>query len=204
MKYEKAYLESLLEFSKKEPALMAELAGGVCLDGDLVEISYLGQLCRVAHPDGKIELPAWPELHHEEQILIYQYLSGASGLPCRSRWLSFLDLPGGPHHFVPFQQEAIIPLAKAFANQPHLFLPAAKSLGGVQADLGHVGAILPVFPRLPLAVLLWTGDDEFPAAANIMFDAVAQTYLTTASLYVLGIAAAKRLVGAAAAEWRLG
>lgn len=42
MKYEKAYFESLLEFSKKDPALMAELAGGVCLDGDLVEISYLG------------------------------------------------------------------------------------------------------------------------------------------------------------------
>ncbi|MBS3886699.1 MAG: DUF3786 domain-containing protein [Dethiobacter sp.] len=204
MKYEKAYLESLLEFSKKDPALMAELAGGVCPGGDSVEISFMGQLCRVAHPDGKIELPAWPDLHHEEQILILQYLAGASGLPCRSSWLSFLDLPGGPHHFVPFQKEALIPLAKAFANQPHSFLPAAKSLGGVQIDLGHLGAVLPVFPRLPLAVLLWTGDDEFPASANILFDAVAQTYLSTASLYVLGIAAAKRMVGAAAAEWRLG
>ncbi|MBS3900220.1 MAG: DUF3786 domain-containing protein [Dethiobacter sp.] len=202
MKYEKAYLDSLLEFSKKDPALMAELAGGVCLDGNLIEISYLGQLCHVKHPDGKIQPSAWPELHHEEEILTLQYLAGASGLPSRSSWLSFLDLPGGPHHFVPFQCEAIFPLAKAFANQPDSFLPAAKALGGVQTDLGHIGAVLPVFPRLPLAVLLWRGDDEFPAAANILFDAVAQTYLPTASLYVLGIEAARRLIAAAAAEGR--
>jgi len=198
MKYEKAYLESLLEFSKKDPVLMAELAGGVCADGDIIEISYLGQICYVTHPGGKIRLPAWPELHHEEQILILQYLAKASGLPCRSSWLSFLDLPGGPHHFVPFQRAAINPLAKAFANQPDLFLPAAKTLGGVQIDLGHVGVVLPVFPRLPLAMLLWIGDDEFPTAADILFDAVAQTYLSTASLYVLGIEAAKRLIDAGA------
>ncbi len=200
MKYEKAYLESLLEFSKKDPALMAELAGGVCPDGEIIETSYLGQLCSVTHPGGKIQHPAWQELRHEEQILVLQYLARASGLPCRSSWLSFLDLPGGPHHFVPFQRAAIFPLAKAFANQPHLFLPAAKALGGVQIDLGHVGVVLPVFPHLPLAMLLWKGDDEFPAAADILFDAVAQTYLPTASLYVLGIEAAKRLIEAGAVE----
>ncbi|MFW0861189.1 MAG: DUF3786 domain-containing protein [Dethiobacter sp.] len=42
--------------------------------------------------------------------------------------------------------------------------------------------------------------DEFPAAADILFDAVAQTYLPTASLYVLGIEAAKRLIEAGAVE----
>lgn len=197
MQFRQAYLAALFDFSKKDPALMAKLAGGACLDENLIEISYLGQLCRVAHPDGKISIPAWPDPPHEELILILQYLAGASGLPRRERWLSFLDLPGGPHHFAPFKREAIFPLAKAFANQPNLFLAAAKSLGGRETVLGNVGAILPVFPRLPLAVMLWAGDDEFPAAADILFDAVAETYLPTASLYMLGIAASQRLLAKA-------
>lgn len=199
MQYKQAYLDALEEFRKKDPVAMAELAGGRCVEGKVIEISYLGRPCRVSYPEGKIQVSGWPELPHEEQILILQYLAWASGLPQRERWLSFLELPGGPHHFAPFQVEAIFPLAKAFGDKPDVFLAAAFSLGGMKAELGHAGVVLPVLPRLPLAFMIWTGDEEFPASANILFDASAETYLPTASLYMLGIAASQRLLAAGGA-----
>lgn len=196
MQYKQAYLDALREFTRKDPQLMADLAGGQYITDEYIEIMYLGQVCRVTYPDGNVSIDAWPNLPHEELILILQYLSGASGLPLRERWLSFLELPGGPHHFAPFQQEAIFPLAKTFGNNANAFIMAAKDLGGSDTAMGHAGAVIPVLPKIPLAFMLWTADDEFPATANILFDASSETYLPTASLYMLGIAAASRLMAA--------
>ncbi|MCW3491407.1 DUF3786 domain-containing protein [Dethiobacter alkaliphilus] len=198
MQYKQAYLDALRDFAAKDPAVMADLAGGRCIeDGRAIVIDYLGQHCTVTHPEGEVTVRDWPPLPHEELIIILQYLAGASGLPCREQWLSFLELPGGPHHFAPFQQEAIFPLAKALGDDSEKFLQAAETFGATKTDLGHAGAIIPAFPRLPLAFMIWLGDDEFPAKANILFDASSPTYLPTASLYMLGIAVSKRLLAAA-------
>jgi hypothetical protein len=197
MQYRQAFLDARRVFGEKDPCLMADLAKGYYNEDNEIELSYLNQLCRITHPAGEIHCSGGHPLSHEEMIIMYQYLAGASGLPTRDRWLSFLELPGGPHHFAPFQHEAIFPLANIFGSRPLDFLAAAKSLGGIKADFAHSSAVIPVFPRLPLAFMLWVADEEFPASANILFDASAQTYLPTASLYMLGIAVAKRLLAGA-------
>ena len=195
MKYRQAYLEALQNFAAKDPVLTAEAAG--CLfnrESGVVELAYLGRTCYVTYPAGAVFVRDWPDPPTEEQIIILQYLSGASRLPLCSHWLSFLQLPGGPHHFAPFQREAILPLAAKFGRQPERLCLAAESLGGVPATFGHAGVIIPVFPRVPLAIVLWTGDEEFTSTANILFDASAEAHLPTASLYMMGIAVASRLL----------
>lgn len=167
MQYKQAYLDALREFADKDPLLMADLSGAVYGSDRGFEFTYCGHPCTVTHPDGEIVFDVWREPPHEEKIIILQYLAGAAGIPSRGRWLSFLELPGGPHHFAPFQQEAIFPLAKRFGTLPEQFRLAAVALGGTPADMGHTGLIIPVFPLISLAFILWAGDDEFPAAANI-------------------------------------
>ena len=90
-------------------------------------------------------------------------------------------------HDAPFRVEVARPLAQFFDQRaPHL-VRAAGQLGGYAIRLtGDAGVVVPVFPRILLAVFLWVGDDEFPARANMLFDAAAPGYLSTASLYVLG------------------
>ncbi|MGB9791761.1 MAG: DUF3786 domain-containing protein [Thermacetogeniaceae bacterium] len=41
--------------------------------------------------------------------------------------------------------------------------------------------------------MLWLGDEEFPATANMVFDSAAPSHLSTASLYVLGVNVTRRL-----------
>jgi len=137
------------------------------------------------------------DLGAAEAVLVLQYLAARGALPPRGRWLSFLELPGGPHHHDLFVTEAIAPLALRFGPDPTALAVAAAALGGQAAALGHGGAIVPAFPRLPLAFMVWRGDAEFPPRANLLFDAVAPHYLSTASLFVLGIEASARLRRAA-------
>jgi hypothetical protein len=195
MRYSDAYLAALNSFTAAQPGDMASAAGGSYSKQDrLVEFLYLGHTCRVSHPQGEIAVSGWPKLSPEEEIIILQYLAGATGVPPRGQWLSFLQLTGGPHHFAPFQKEAISPLARHFGNDPEKFREAARSLGGSPVALGQAGMIIYAFPRLPLGFVLWAADEEFPASANILFDASAEMHLATASLYMLGIAVTQRLM----------
>jgi hypothetical protein len=130
----------------------------------------------------------------EEQSLILQYLAQATGVPLSRRWISYAELPNGMLHDRPFRVEAVDPLARAFGGQMGSLLRVARNLGGQEIGMGDIGVMIPVLPRLPVAVLLWIADEEFPARANMIFDASASHYLTTAALYVLGSVLARRLL----------
>ena len=60
-------------------------------------------------------------------------------------------------------------------------------LGGVPLDVGDAAFSFDIFPRLRVARSCSIArDDEFPASANLIFDAVADRYLPTEDLVVLG------------------
>ncbi|MEA3358683.1 MAG: DUF3786 domain-containing protein [Thermodesulfobacteriota bacterium] len=43
--------------------------------------------------------------------------------------------------------------------------------------LGDAAICLPVFPRVPVILILWEKDDEFPAEVNVNFDATISKHL---------------------------
>ena len=69
-------------------------------------------------------------------------------------------------------------------------------MGGQPLDLADASFRFQAFPRLAVAVLLWAGDDEFPAQARVLFDAVAGHYLPTEDLAGTGDWLAHKLVHA--------
>jgi hypothetical protein len=64
-------------------------------------------------------------------------------------------------------------------------LVRALRWGGVPSDLGDCSFVFRFFPRLPLALLHWSADDEFPAYAKILFDVSASNYMPTHGLTAL-------------------
>jgi hypothetical protein len=42
-------------------------------------------------------------------------------------------------------------------------------------------------PKVPVTLLLWTADDEFPARADLLFDATAPRHLPTDILWALAM-----------------
>ncbi len=181
------------KFSALDPCKMAELSGAV-FSNNRLHLDYCNLPVTVDYPQGTVGMvDDHPPLNNDERVLLLQYLSTACGLPPRGEWLSFLDLRGGPLHWLPFQREALNPLARYYHDRPELFLARGKKHGGERVQLGDAALVIPVLPRLPLTFMLWQGDDEFAPRGMILFDSVAESYLTTAALYVLAIKALIRI-----------
>lgn len=157
-------------------------------------LTFLNNLFRIAYPSGEITKEGGEPVSLYLSILLLHYLITADGRPLSGEWVSFRHLPGGNIYQGPFQKRALLPLTKSFGDRPAEFTRAAAALGGSPGSFRGVSAVIPVFPRVPLAFILWPGDDEFPATANILFDASAPSYLPTedyAHLPALIIAALK-------------
>ncbi|HHT63240.1 MAG: DUF3786 domain-containing protein [Bacillota bacterium] len=189
--YQDAFDYSLHAFRSKKPEIMADLAD-VTWEEPLFKFNYLNIPICLNWQTGEI-LPN--NLSTEEKIIIYQYLSESSGISrdC-NRWISFLELPEGQHHYQPFIKEAIEPIAHKFGTNPALFLRAGEKLGGLRVQGGDASFKFQVFPKIALMVMLWEEDDEFPARSNILFDSRSGCHLATATLYMLGIEVSKRLL----------
>lgn len=151
-----------------------------------VEIPFLNQLYRVRPPDFAVSLAAGgTAVPLTEKILILHYLQTASGAPLRGEWISFAQVPGGEHYLPNFRARSIDRLVRAFAGREEALLVAGQALGGSAAGLGDVSVKLAVLPRVPVALVLWRGDEEFPPSGNILFDATVAQYLPAEDMVVL-------------------
>jgi hypothetical protein len=193
--YKHVLLEARRQFAGGDPARMASMSGADYVpERHVVKLCYLNSVYEVSFPDGAIAGDRARELNQDEEALLLQYLSQASGSPPAGRWIAFAELPSGMLHDAPFRVEATRPLAQFFDQRPQHLIQAARQLGGQPIRLtGDVGVVVPVLPQILLAVFLWVGDEEFPARANMLFDAVSPGYLSTASLFVLGSCLSVRL-----------
>ncbi|HWQ70905.1 MAG TPA: DUF3786 domain-containing protein [Desulfitobacteriaceae bacterium] len=152
-----------------------------------LQINFLGQHYEVDCPSGNFrpEASLQGELPVFARILILHYLTNTVDTIIEGKYISFKELPGGHIYIQPFTNRSILPLAKLFGAQPHRLVEIASRLGGRQTDLGDVGVTINVFPRIPITLVLWQGDEEFAASANILFDASAAQLLPTEDYAVL-------------------
>jgi len=191
-----AFQEALKRFAQIDPVDAAVRSGAVYDRlNKRFEIIYLGNSYRV-DLTGRVWQAAKPEeeVPFNDRTIIVQYLCEASGLPPRGTWISFLELPDGAHHYVPLQTDATGPLAEMFGGCPGKFSEAAERYGGRPIKLGDYSFYIPALPKLPLAVVLWEGDEEFKARSSILFDSVSPAHLTTAALWVLGVELARKMI----------
>lgn len=188
-----AYSEAIRVFQAGSLSEMAKNAGAKYLNQENVFLlKYLNTMVEIDYPTGEIRCDSI-ELTKNEVILIIQYMASACGVSPKQNWVSYIQLPGGPHHHAPFVKEAIIPLAVDFGDRIDLFKERALALGATEIKIGYFGVMIEVFPKILLAVCLWKGNDEFCANANILFDSISPLHLSTAALGVLGIEVSQRL-----------
>jgi hypothetical protein len=133
-----------------------------------------------------------------DQALLLSYLetsARSAAEPPKADWLAFRQLSGGLFYAQAFQSYSGDLLARAFGNRPEGFQTAAAVLGGQPLpQSGPYAWAFPVLPRLPLAAVLWPGDEDFPTQAGILFPANALTCLPLDGCALLGGALARRLI----------
>jgi hypothetical protein len=197
------------------PALEKAVRDLQSLDPWLAALRSYTKYTRLTDTSGQIEVRFWgkdylvhyPEISVQEleteqeppiaiKILILHYLINADGTPLADAWVSFRELPDGHVYDAAFRRRANLRLAQAFGSDLNGFVAAAKALGGEHLTYGDASFLFPMFPCVQLAAVLYLADDEFPASANVLFDAAAGHYLPTEDLAVLGGMLAGQLIKA--------
>jgi hypothetical protein len=114
----------------------------------------------------------------QEQVLILHYLMAESARKPSGKWIAYREIPGAQFYFSAFVKRAIEPLKNTFGRNPAGLQKAARQLKGVTVETGDAGFEFPIFPKVPLQLILWVGDNEFPSEANILFDETIGEFLS--------------------------
>jgi len=98
-----------------------------------------------------------------EQLCMLAYLLHAKEKPLSHRLVGEKGLPGGSFYFQAKPHE--LPtglLATALEARPETLYAIIDRFNATRCDLGDACIRVPVLPRLPLTIVIWRADDEFP------------------------------------------
>lgn len=153
-----------------------------------LRIPFLNRTYQVSFPDFGFQDAAEPEkeVPIQEQVLILHYLMGEGGLSQSGKWVAYREIPGASFYFSAFVKRAIDPLKKVFGQNIPGLVRAAEKLNGQKIEIGDAGFEFRLFPNVPLQLILWEGDDEFPPEGNILFQEGVEKILSPEDIAWLG------------------
>jgi hypothetical protein len=174
--YDSIYLGLITKLSECDFQESAERLGLEYVDGG-IQVYFLKREYRITL-DGVEPLDGQPVNANNGSVLLYYLLSNGRGDPENSyvlfesipRMISGLD----------FQNRMMShPLERKFGNDYVKFSEAAVKLGGIEEE-SQMGKHLwkfNVLPKIPLKIVFYEADDEFPTNIQIMLDKTALQFL---------------------------
>ncbi len=126
-------------------------------------------------------------------LMVLVYLTEAKDIKPSHTWISEKDLKGGSTFFRGPHSLEVEELTNLSGKDPDTFLETGKSLGGSEILYGDKGFALEVFPKVPLAYVLWKGDAEFPPKISVLFDSTIESHLPLDIIWCMVAETSRRL-----------
>lgn len=170
--YRAAYALAVETLSVQPFAEISTRTGLASLSSNRFQIQFLDRKYGISYPDFEFEDLDAPdhEIPLQEQVLILHYMVGADPDRDPGDMIAYREIPGASFYFGPFVKRAVNPLKEVFGRDLDAFHRTFERLGGTPIDAGDAGFRFQAFPQLALHYILWEGDDEFDAEANILFN----------------------------------
>ncbi len=132
-------------------------------------------------------------LHPYFDLFAVHYLLSAAEIPPAGQWISEKDIPGGATFFRGPHAVPAHVIASRFDEDIQGFIRRCEQNGGTRLALADAAFSFAITPRVPVAVLLWQGDAEFPAEAKLLFDATIARHLASDIVYALAVGVCEQL-----------
>jgi hypothetical protein len=194
-KYAQALELSWTELRSRDITIVANHAGGAVRNG-AIAIHFFGGEWLVDPIQRSIEKEG-RRLDDADAILVTHYLLGCSAATPTGRLISFMEAPGGSSYYDAFKKRSIDRLVSLFGGKPEVLAETGLRLGARMVERGSASISISVLPKLPVTIILWAGDDEVPASANLLFDETAPSILPTEDLAVAAGMVISRLAASA-------
>ncbi len=182
----------------RDPREIAERSGAVYYEIEegqgRFQLRFFGQPYTITWPDLEVFDPKGQRCSTLTQAMLLQYVALADGTPLANQWVSLRELPNGAFYERAFQGYSGNLVARHFKNDRESFCQAAQKLGGEFLALGDAAFRFWALPRIPLALVYWSGGEEFPSSVQVLFDASAGHYHHLEMLAHLGAMLCDRVI----------
>jgi hypothetical protein len=126
-------------------------------------------------------------------LFTIHYLLEAKTPLLNQTWISEKEIPGGATFFRGPHALPTDLITKRFGNYLEAFGRRCAGLHGTPLEMADAAYRFEIVPRVPVAVLYWRGDEEFPAEAKLLFDKSIGTYLAADVVFALAVGVCERL-----------
>ena len=104
------------------------------------------------------------------KISVLRFLISGQMVKSSGKYLTYREVPWGEVYFRQFEGRCLTRLKFAFGFKLDKFCEAMEKLGAKRLTLGDASYEFEYINGLHVRFILWTGDDEFPPASQILFE----------------------------------
>ncbi|SHO49304.1 DUF3786 domain-containing protein [Desulfopila aestuarii] len=150
--------------------------------------------CAIYPGRAEVEWQAGSSVLHEYfSLFAVHYLLSAKDIQPAGQWISEKDMAGGATffrgpHAIPTQL-----ITEKVENSCDRFHQLCRDYNGSPLAMADAAAVFSITSRIPVAVLYWAGDDEFPAEAKLLFDKTLPDHFALDIVFALAVGITEEL-----------
>ena len=189
---EKAYEELISQVKRVDPLTIAEMTDGTYKSDGIPRIEipslhswFVLELLPYRVKSGHVELDTLPMKVLALQHVIAAGENEGTAVKVMGQWIDIRSVQHGALLGAHFSRSTNEILSKFFSLEIEECLARAFKWGGRPIELGDVSFLFHFFPRLPIALVHWQADEEFPAYSKILYDVSVSNYMPTHALTAL-------------------
>ena len=184
------------ELADKDPEAVCRRTG--CFydkDRQCYELEVWDDVYHIYPHEPRIECQgrASQAVHEYLSIFIVHYLLTAVEAVIEGEWISEKDIPGGPTFF---RGPHAIPtdlITRTYQNDIAAFGRRCRVLRGETVEMGDAAFRFQMTGRLPVVVLYWQGDEDFPPETRMLFDRSICRFLALDVVFALAVEICTRI-----------
>ncbi len=111
------------------------------------------------------------------RLSILHYLLGAKKLPPTGRLIKPTELKSGQIYIKGSHLLPLDGIAARFSGDPEGFVRQGARFGGEPRSYGDAAVELRPFSRVPVTLIFWLEDEEFPGRSYLLFDETCEEHL---------------------------
>jgi hypothetical protein len=116
------------------------------------------------------------------KLAVLWYMTSAKDIPATERLIRPLDVKGGQRFF---SGTHVLPLNRVqdkYGKDKKAFIERGLRFGAEITSFGDAAVRLYPLPRVPVTIILWLQDEEYPARATLFFDSTVDFQLSLSDI----------------------
>lgn len=137
--------------------------------------------------------------HKYLYLFIIYYLLRSKEIEISNEWISDKDIPGGSTFFRGPHEIPTHLICGQYGNDIETFRKRCEQAHGTSLDMADAAYRFMITAHIPVAILYWKGDSEFPPEAKVLYDKTITEHLSSDIIFALAVEICTR-IGSASDE----